>query len=158
MRFQYTEYKDYRKNSLRVPVKAKLLESPAGILAFVCVGLLSRSPMTTSSWIRRAAALLSPALTFSTTLPSHSHARTRNFDIIIHPPSQHFDAFRDGGFVVNQIPTSCSIQSQDCAHISRPILQVDTWKYFQCIFLLEDYRGHLLVFVVGQLKTSRALN
>jgi hypothetical protein len=39
-------------------------------------------------------------------------------DIIIHP-AQHFDTFRDGGSVLNQIQTSRFIQSQDGAHISR---------------------------------------
>jgi hypothetical protein len=52
---------------------------------------------------------------------------------IIHP-AQQFDAFRDGG--------SCSIQSQDDAHITPPILLIDTWKSFQCIVLLEEQRTH----------------
>jgi hypothetical protein len=68
--------------------------------------------------------------------------------------TQHFDAFRNGGSVLNQIPTSRFIQSQDGAHISQVVVYI--WKALQCIVLLEKH-GYLLVFVVGQVKISMPL-
>jgi hypothetical protein len=70
--------------------------------------------------------------------------------------AQHFDAFRDGGSVLNQIPTSCCIQSQDGADVSYPTLQINPWKTFQRVDFLEKL-GDVFVFVVGQLNCQAGL-
>jgi hypothetical protein len=82
----------------------ELRESPEGLLAFLCTGLLSLSSTTTGSRTRR------PTVTLPSTPHLHGTLVTKSrvlqqvheyvIDIIIHP-AQHFDAFRDGGSVLN---------------------------------------------------------
>jgi hypothetical protein len=156
MRFHELEV-DYELHIVERPhfglAESKLCESPVGCFAFVYTGSLSLSTITTIRWICRATV----AFTSTPFLDGTSVAQSRilqqmqehAIDFITYS-TQHFDASRDGGSVLNQIPSSFFIQSQDGVNIA-PLL--DIWKSFQCIVLLEEH-GHLLVFVVGQPKKS----
>jgi hypothetical protein len=70
--------------------------------------------------------------------------------------AQHFDAFRYGRSVFNQIPTSRCVQSQDGAGVSGHIIPVEIWKTFQCVVFLENL-GHLLLFHSGQPNSANPI-
>jgi hypothetical protein len=112
------------------PVISKLhiRQSPTGILAVVCASLLPLSSNTSDSRTRCPVVAFASSNHLDGTSVAKSrilqqmqeHASSQAIHSITNS-TQQFDAFRDGGSVFDQIPTSCSIQSQNGVHISRPI-------------------------------------